>query len=178
MSRLSGLNRGGARQRLIRPSFSDPSADKYAICQGCGMPTMHSHLRERMEYQGGLSPQGTGLWVCARCDDVPQPYFQMQILRPDPAPEESLNSFPDINQDPTMVLELDDGSVLELDDGSLLELTQTFPEFWQIALPNPADFDPGYQIDVLFEEGGTQQRFRAVADGTVWRRLSDMSVVE
>lgn len=122
--------RRGARKRLERPNFNNPSADKYAICQGCGMPTMFSHLRERMEYQGGMTPQGTGLMVCARCDDLPQPYFQMQVLRPDPGPEESLRSFPDINQDPTILLELDDGSILELEDGSLLELDNgDFPEF-------------------------------------------------
>lgn len=75
-------NRGTRAPVVIDPT--DPRA--VAICDGCGFITMHDSLRERREFRGGLTPQGTGLWVCAVCDDVPQPYFQKMVLRPDPVP--------------------------------------------------------------------------------------------
>lgn len=91
------------------------------------MPTMRESMRERMEYKGGMTPQGTGLWVCANCDDVPNPFFQLQVLRPDPEPIHQ--PFPDINQevpgnigleDETGEIELeDDSGVIELEDGSV-----------------------------------------------------------
>ena len=35
------------------------------------------------------------IWVCASCDDVPQPYYRRQLLRPDPVPVR--NPRPDYN---------------------------------------------------------------------------------
>ena len=33
----------------------------------------HTHLREKKDYRGGSVPVGLGVYVCASCDDVPQP---------------------------------------------------------------------------------------------------------
>jgi len=82
MSRLSPLH---LRTRApIEINARDPKA--VAVCDGCGMWTMHEHLVERREYRGGTSPVGTGLWVCGVCDDVPNPYFSKLVLPPDPIP--------------------------------------------------------------------------------------------
>lgn len=84
MSRLSPLNRRGPRVQAREGWTDNPTG--WAICDGCGLRTPYPELRERMEYRGGMTPVGTGLMVCANCDDVPNPYFQLQILRPDPVP--------------------------------------------------------------------------------------------
>ncbi len=82
MSRLSPLNR---RQRVL--VHVDPKHPVgVAMCDGCGLWVNAPHLRQRMEYRGGWSPVGTGLWVCGACDDVPQPYYRRQVLGPDPVP--------------------------------------------------------------------------------------------
>jgi len=82
MSQLSPLNRKRRAKPVI--DFKDPRA--LAICDGCGFLVNHDHLREKVQYRGGSVPVGTGLYVCASCDDVPQPYFKLQILPPDPVP--------------------------------------------------------------------------------------------
>lgn len=89
MSRLSPLNR--QHRRPIRIDPRNPRA--VAMCQGCGMWVMHEALVQQRDYRGGWSPVPTGLWVCASCDDVPQPYFQRQVLPPDPIPVP--HAFPD-----------------------------------------------------------------------------------
>lgn len=57
-----------------------------ATCDGCGFVVPYENLREKKEYRGTPIPVGTGLRVCAKCDDVPQPYFSLQVLKPDPVP--------------------------------------------------------------------------------------------
>lgn len=94
MSRLSPLNR--QYREKVRTDRKNPSA--VAMCQGCGFWTPHASLRQKHDYRGGWAPVPTGLWVCATCDDVPQPYFQRQILPADPYPVP--NAFPDPNVTP------------------------------------------------------------------------------
>lgn len=77
---------GKGRKRRVEPRFDARDPRGLAICDGCGFLVQHGHLREKMEYRGGAVPVGTGLRVCASCDDVPQPYFRRQLLRPDPVP--------------------------------------------------------------------------------------------
>lgn len=91
MSRLSPLNR--QYREKVRIDRNNPGA--VAMCQGCGFWIDHSALRQQYDFRGGWSPVPTGLWVCATCDDVPQPYFQRQILPADPYPVP--NAFPDPN---------------------------------------------------------------------------------
>ena len=82
MSRLSGLK---LRSRApIDIDARNPRA--VAVCDGCGMWTMHDHLVERRDYRGGVTPVGLKLWVCGVCDDVPNPYFSKMTLGPDPVP--------------------------------------------------------------------------------------------
>jgi len=50
------------------------------------MWTMHDHLVEKKEFRGGAVPVGTNLYVCGVCDDVPNPYYSMLVLPPDPVP--------------------------------------------------------------------------------------------
>lgn len=84
MSKLSPLNRKGTRER-IKPGWTDDPKG-FAICDGCGLPCMHNDLRPHTDYRGGMTPEPDGLMVCGACDDQPQPYFQFQLLGPDPVP--------------------------------------------------------------------------------------------
>lgn len=77
---------GKGRKRRQPPKFDARDPRGLAICDGCGFLVQHSHLREKMDYRGGAVPVGLGLRVCASCDDVPQPYYRRQLLRPDPVP--------------------------------------------------------------------------------------------
>ena len=77
---------GKGRKRRTEPRFDAKDPHGIAICDGCGFLVQHTHLREKKEYRGGSVPVGTGLMVCASCDDVPQPYYRRQLLRPDPVP--------------------------------------------------------------------------------------------
>lgn len=82
MSRLSPLNRKSRAPIVIDPK----NPDSVAVCDGCGRWTMHDHLVEKKEYRGGVTPVGTGFYVCGVCDDVPNPYFSKMVLAPDPVP--------------------------------------------------------------------------------------------
>ena len=82
MSILSPLN----RKYRQSPDLNTRDPWALAICDGCGFLVSHKHLREKMDYRGGNTPEPLGLWVCATCDDVPQPYFKKQVLPPDPIP--------------------------------------------------------------------------------------------
>lgn len=55
-------------------------------CDGCKAIVRHDELQWQIEYRGGIAPISTGLLVCRSCKDVPQPYFQLQVLAPDPVP--------------------------------------------------------------------------------------------
>ena len=82
MSQLSPLHR-----RARAPIDIDVKSPRsVAVCDGCGMWTMHGHLVEKMEYRGGSVPVGTNLYVCGVCDDVPNPYYSKLVLPPDPVP--------------------------------------------------------------------------------------------
>lgn len=82
MSTLSPLHRKTRKPFIV--DMQNP--DAAAICDGCGFLVNHGHLRERRDYRGGSVPVGIGLWVCATCDDVPNPYYSKLVLAPDPVP--------------------------------------------------------------------------------------------
>lgn len=86
---------GRGRKRRNQPKFEARNPQGIAICDGCGFQVQHSHLREKKDYRGGSVPVGLGIYVCASCDDVPQPYYRRQLLRPDPVPLK--NPRPDYN---------------------------------------------------------------------------------
>lgn len=98
-----------------RADIDNPQA--FAICDGCGFRVMHNSLRKKMEYRGGNSPEWTGLMVCGRCDDVPQPFFQRQVLPPDPAPI----SKPRPDKNPTFRVLLENGTyAIVTEDGNIV----------------------------------------------------------
>lgn len=77
---------GAGRKHRKAPRYNARDPQAIAQCDGCGFRVQHNHLREQKDYRGGSTPVGLGLWVCASCEDVPQPYFARQLLRPDPVP--------------------------------------------------------------------------------------------
>ncbi len=77
---------GAGRKHRTQPRFDASNPKAIAICDGCGFLVQHEHLREQKDYRGGSTPVGLGIWVCATCEDKPQPYFRRQLLRPDPVP--------------------------------------------------------------------------------------------
>lgn len=77
---------GRGKKHRTGPEFDSKSPRAIAICDGCGFLVQHDHLREKTDYRGGSTPVGLSLFVCASCDDVPQPYFGRLLLRPDPVP--------------------------------------------------------------------------------------------
>ena len=82
MSRLSPLNR--QYRGAVRINPKNPEA--VAMCDGCGFWVMSSELRQQYDFRGGWTPEPTGIFVCKTCNDVPQPYYQRQVLPPDPVP--------------------------------------------------------------------------------------------
>lgn len=79
-----GFGRG--RKHRTQPKFDAKSPQGLGICDGCGFLVQHAHLREKKDYRGGTVPVGLSLYVCASCDDVPQPYYKRLLLKPDPVP--------------------------------------------------------------------------------------------
>jgi hypothetical protein len=77
---------GQGRKRRTQPEFDAKNPRAVAICDGCGFLIQHDHLREKKDYRGGTVPVGLGIYVCASCDDVPQPYYRRLLLRVDPIP--------------------------------------------------------------------------------------------
>ena len=77
---------GQGRKRRTQPEFDAKNPRAVAICDGCGFLVQHTHLREKKDYRGGTVPVGLGIYVCASCDDVPQPYYRRLLLRADPIP--------------------------------------------------------------------------------------------
>jgi hypothetical protein len=86
---------GRGKKQRTQPKFDAKNPRGIAICDGCGFLVQHSHLREKKDYRGGSVPVGLSLYVCASCDDVPQPYYSRLLLRPDPVPLR--NPRPDYN---------------------------------------------------------------------------------
>lgn len=116
MSRGCQVQKNIVRRTRPAPRFNarDPAA--IAICDGCGFLVQHNTLREKMEYRGGMTPVGTGLMVCPRCDDVPNPYGQLQVLPPDPVPVR--NPRPDVY--PTWYLLTEDGDTITTTEDDVL----------------------------------------------------------
>ena len=110
---------GRGRRRRTQPKFDAHDPRAIAICDGCVFLVQHSHLREKKDYRGGSVPVGLGVWVCASCDDVPQPYYRRQLLRPDPVPVR--NPRPDYN--PTYYILDEDGiqRIISQDDEPLIQ---------------------------------------------------------
>jgi hypothetical protein len=136
---------------------------------------MHDDMTWNMDFRGGMTPVRTGTFVCQKCIDVPQAYFQKQVLRPDPAPLP--NPRPDDNGEVTGTIELqtDDGSVeLQTGDG-LIELENwDYPQYPTGSLPAPHGFPAGYQIDVT---GLVDSPVRSYADTINWRRVDTNAVI-
>lgn len=95
MSRLSPLNRQYRQKVHVDPR--DPKG--VAMCDGCGFWVSYETLREQVDFRGGWTPEKTGLFVCATCDDVPQPYYQRQVLPPDPVPLRNPRPDPNVPSD-------------------------------------------------------------------------------
>jgi hypothetical protein len=104
---------GRGRKRRTQPKFDAKDPRGIAICDGCGFLVQHAHLREKKDYRGGTTPVGLGIYVCASCDDVPQPYFRRLLLKPDPVPLR--NPRPDYN--PTYYILTEDGNRIISEDG-------------------------------------------------------------
>lgn len=111
--RSAQVQRRVVRRSRPAPRFDARDPRAIAICDGCGFLVQHEILREKQEYRGGLTPVGTGLYVCPRCDDVPNPFGQLQVLPPDPRPV--TNPRPDTT--PTWYLITENGDILTDENG-------------------------------------------------------------
>lgn len=173
MSRLSPVLHRGRRER-IKPGWTENPVG-FAICDGCGLPCMHTDLRPNMDFRGGMTPVPTGTMVCGRCADEPQAYFQKQVLRPDPAPLP--NPRPDDNGEQPGFIEQEDGDgLIEQEDGDgVIQLEDNdYPIYTTGSLPAPGGFPAGYQIDI---QGLGPDLVRAYADTLNWRRVDTNGVV-
>lgn len=135
---------------------------------------MYDDMSWHEDYRGGLTPVRDGLRVCQNCRDQPQPFFQLQVLGPDPIPLQ--NPRPDDNGEQPGLLELEDqGGFVELQNQlGVIELDQlNYPQYETGALPDPAAFSAGFQIDVL----GLGTPVRAYADTINWRRVDTNAVI-
>ena len=144
MSNASPLLRRGYRRRPV--ARKNPTG--FSLCQGCQALVYQSDLKEQYEYRGGLSPVPTGVWKCSLCTDAVNPFFMLQVLRPDPEPV--IPSFP-----PAAVVDV-------------------FPTYATGSLPSAAAFPAGYPINVT---GLVPDPLRALADGIYWRRNDTFAVV-
>lgn len=106
-------------RRRSRPpveiSWDNPRA--LALCQGCQFLVNRDTMAEQREYRGGSVPVPTGFWKCPKCIDQPQPYFQRQVLPPDPVPVRM--PFPD--DDPQFHLLAEDGDFIVTEDGDYID---------------------------------------------------------
>lgn len=166
--------RHGRRKRL-RPGWTQNPVG-FAICDRCGLPCMHDDLRPDMQYRGGMAPVATGLMVCGKCEDVPNAYFQKQVLRPDPVPLK--NPRPDDNGEQPGILALetseDDLTELQSGDGFVSLESAAYRTYQTGSLPDPHSFAAGYQIDV---SGLWDSPVRAYADTINWRRVDTNAVI-
>lgn len=55
------------------------------MCDRCSQVVFHDQLQWQMEYRGNKLMR-TGVLVCPRCIDKPQPQDRTVILQPDPVP--------------------------------------------------------------------------------------------
>jgi hypothetical protein len=108
---------GQGRKRRTKPRFDQRDPHAIAICDGCGFLVQHNHLREQRDYRGGSTPVPLGIWVCASCQDQPQPYFARQLLRPDPVPVR--NPRPDYNPSNDILTQGGD-NILAQDGGDIV----------------------------------------------------------
>lgn len=81
----------GMHRRVRWKARGGRSVDPYNTrgmgqCDGCGFVVHWDELREQKDYRGGSVPVGLGWFVCRTCFDAPQPYYRLQVLRPDPVP--------------------------------------------------------------------------------------------
>lgn len=56
-----------------------------AMCERCSQIVFHDQLLKQMEFRGNKL-MWTGIFVCSRCIDQPQPQDRTVLLRPDPEP--------------------------------------------------------------------------------------------
>ncbi len=81
---------------------------------------MHEDLREQKDYRGGNVPVGNGMWVCGKCQDVPNQYQKRQVLPPDPVPVQ--NPRPD-DGSPSQVIATEDLDPIWTEDEKEIEVT-------------------------------------------------------
>lgn len=134
--------------RINQTNPRDPRAA--GQCDGCGRITYWHMLSKNMEYRGGAAPVWDGTLRCDACIDVPQPYYQRQLLRPDPVPV--------TNPRP---------------ESATGDTSDTYPTYASGSLPDPATYYPGSQIDVT---GGSLPG-RAYSDTINWRNVESGEVV-
>ena len=81
-----------------RTPMTVDATDPYAaaVCDGCAFWVRHRDLKKDMQYRGGISPVWTGMLLCSKCYDVPNPapQFSRLTLFPDPVPV--LNPRPEV----------------------------------------------------------------------------------
>lgn len=74
-------------RRARPPVIIDPdNPEAVVVCDGCGFWINRSAQRERMEFRGGTTPVGTGIYVCPKCDDVPNAQLAKPLFYRDPYP--------------------------------------------------------------------------------------------
>jgi hypothetical protein len=73
--------------RLYRFNKMNPVAR--AVCDRCGFIVAHNTLREQMDFRGGDAPVPTGILVCPKCEDKPQPFYARPLVKNDPVPVEN-----------------------------------------------------------------------------------------
>lgn len=134
--------------RINQTDTRDPRAA--GQCDGCGRITYWHMLSKNMEYRGGAAPVWDGTLRCDQCIDVPQPYFQRQVLRSDPVPV--------VNPRP---------------ESATGDTSDTYPTYASGSLPDPATYYAGSQIDVT---GGSLPG-RAYSDTINWRNVESGEVV-
>ena len=79
---------GNAVRRMSRPPIIIDMMNPEAVvtCDGCGFWVNRSAIKQRMEFRGGTTPVGTGLYVCPKCDDVPNAQYAKPVFYADPYP--------------------------------------------------------------------------------------------
>lgn len=114
----SQTQRNIQRKNRRAPRFDPRNPEAIAICDGCGFLVQHKELRHHMDYRGGAVPVWDGYMVCPNCDDQPQPYFQKQVLAPDPIPVQ--NPRPDDGSPLFKLLTDDDTPIITQDDDFII----------------------------------------------------------
>lgn len=141
------------RGRNVKPRVDwRGNPDAQAQCDRCSDWVQHSSIKEQLEFRGGTAPVGTGIWVCGRCYDVPNPQgaLNVEVLKQDPIPV--INARPDTTTYDLTILSFATGN-----------------------LPDPTEAPyVGYQIYVT---GIAVDPVLCYSDGPTWRNFYTEAVV-